>query len=66
MAVFLAASDESSGECIFHHAGYVASITCWTDLLVPAWQKEVLEGPPRIDEFHMTEMRSRSWREGTG
>jgi hypothetical protein len=66
MAVFLAASDETSGEGIFHHAGYVAPVKAWTDGLVPAWKVKVLDGPPRLDEFHMTELRSRSWREKHG
>lgn len=66
MAVFLSASDETSGEKIFHHAGYVAPLAAWTDVLIPAWDEKVLKGPPRLDEFHVTELRSRSWREKNG
>lgn len=63
---FLAASDEASGERIFHHAGYVAPLACWTEVLIPAWREKVLKGPPLLDEFHMTEVRSPSWREKLG
>jgi hypothetical protein len=66
MAVFLSASDETLGEGLFHHAGYVAPIESWVDVIVPAWQEKVLNGPPKIDEFHMTDIRSRSWREKRG
>ena len=66
LMVFLAASDETCGESIFHHAGYVAPLACWTDVLIPAWQEKVLKGPPQLDEFHMTELRSRLWREKHG
>jgi hypothetical protein len=66
MAVFLAASDETSGEGMFHHAGYLAPLTCWADAFVPAWERIVLAGPPHIDEFHVTDLRSRSWREKHG
>lgn len=66
MSVFLAASDETEGAAIFHHAGYVAPVSCWTDVFCPAWQREVLAGPPQLDEFHMTELRSPSWREQHG
>jgi len=66
MAVFLAASDEALGEGVFHHAGYLAPVACWTDFIIPAWEKEVLAGPPLLDEFHMVDLRSRSWREAHG
>jgi len=64
--VFLSASDESFGEGVFHHAGYVAPDICWTDVFNPAWEKLVLSGPPRLEEFHVTQLRSRSWREVHG
>lgn len=66
MAVFLAASDEASGEGIFHHAGFVAPLVAWTDVIVPAWERMVLKGPPLLEEFHMTDLRSRAWREKHG
>jgi hypothetical protein len=66
MTVFLAASDETLGESVFHYAGYVAPVACWSDALVPAWEERVLKGNPRLDEFHITDLRSRSWREEHG
>lgn len=66
MTVFLSASDETCGEEIFHHGGYVAPLECWTDVFVPSWEKLVLAGPPRLEEFHITELRSRMWREKNG
>jgi hypothetical protein len=66
MMVFLSASDETSSEGFFHHAGYVASLATWTELVIPAWQEKVLKGPPRLDEFHVTDLRSRAWREEHG
>jgi hypothetical protein len=66
VAVLLAASDETCGASIFHHAGFVAPLAFWNDVLVPAWQREVLDGPPCIDEFHMVELRSPPWRKKYG
>jgi hypothetical protein len=64
--IFLSASDETLGEDIFHHAGYVAPLATWNDVVVPEWQKRVLDGPPQIDEFHMTDLRSPAWRAKNG
>jgi hypothetical protein len=66
MAVFLSASDETTGGNIFHYAGYLAPVTCWVDYLAPVWNKYVLDGPPRISEFHIVDLRSKSWREKHG
>lgn len=66
MAVFVAASDEALGGGVFHHAGYLAPLACWTDVIVPAWEREVLAGLPPIDEFHVVDLRSRSWRDSHG
>jgi hypothetical protein len=66
MAVFLSASDEAEGEGFFHQAGFLAPVTYWTDVFIPAWQKEVLDGPPRLDIFHMTDLRSSQWRSKNG
>ncbi|MFP5231857.1 MAG: hypothetical protein ACLGQX_04415 [Acidobacteriota bacterium] len=66
MAVYLAASDETVGEGIFHHAGYVASIDCWNEVFVPAWKRDVLTGKPRLSTFHMNDLRSERWRQRQG
>lgn len=66
MAVFLAVSDETYGGDVFsfyHFAGWIAPEPDWSQFFVPAWQERVLDGPPRIEYLHMTEMRSRAWRE---
>jgi hypothetical protein len=66
MAVFLAASDETSGANAFglyHYAGWIAPEPDWSRFFNPAWQQRVLDGPPTIPYLHMTEMRSRAWRE---
>ena len=65
MAVFLAASDETSGANAFglyHYAAWVAPEPDWSLYFTPAWQQRVLDGPPQIPYLHMTEMRSKSWR----
>jgi hypothetical protein len=69
MAVFVSASDESAGKNQrdqFIFAGWVASERDWSEVLAPAWQRLVLDGPPKIPYFHMTEMRSRQWRDDHG
>jgi hypothetical protein len=69
MAVFVSASDESAGknrQDQFVFAGLVASDRDWSEIFSPAWQRLVLDGPPSIPYLHMTEMRSRPWREEQG
>ena len=69
MAVFVAASDESTGKnhlSPFHYIGWIASEPDWYNFFAPAWQSRVLDGPPPIPYLHVTEMRSRSWREKHG
>lgn len=66
MAVFLAASDETSGGnafSMYHYAGWIAPEPDWSFYFRPAWQERVLDGPPNIPYLHMTEMRSQLWRE---
>jgi hypothetical protein len=64
VAVYVAFSDEAAiadadGE--FLVAGYAAQETNWPSI-ASAWQERVLDGPPRIPELHMTEIRSGVWR----
>lgn len=66
MAVFVSASDETLGGGIFHHAGWLAPESDWATIFTPAWQQSVLDGPPRIPYLHMTDIRSRKWREENG
>jgi hypothetical protein len=69
MAVFVAASDETSGGnvlSLYHYAGWVMPESDWSKFFVPAWKERVLDGPPEIPYLHMTEMRSRAWREKYG
>ncbi len=66
MAVFIAASDETSGghsRSVCHYSGWIAPEPDWSLYFTPAWQERVLDGPPKIPYLHMTEMRSRAWRE---
>jgi hypothetical protein len=66
VAVFLAASDETSGAnafALYHYAGWIAPVPDWWNYFTPAWQERVLDGPPKIPYLHMTDMRSRAWRE---
>jgi hypothetical protein len=65
MAVFVSASDESSGKNQrdnFLLAGWVAPEQDWSQFFAPAWQERVLDGPPAIPYLHMTEIRSPAWR----
>ena len=62
MAVFVAASDESSGAGLYHYAGWLAPEPDWSLYFTPAWQDRVLNGPPKIPYLHMTEMRSKAYR----
>ena len=69
MTVLVSGSDESSGRhhrSIFLHGGFVAPEEDWSNLFASAWQKSVLTGPPTIPYLHMTEIRSRAWREKYG
>lgn len=69
MAVFVAASDESAGKDRrdqFTFAGWIANERDWSEIFSPAWQGLVLDGPPKIPYLHMTDLRSRQWRENQG
>jgi hypothetical protein len=69
MALFISASDEhsgSDGRGLFLFVGYVGPEKDWKDFLLPAWQQRVLDGPPKIPYIHMTEIRSRGFREKWG
>jgi hypothetical protein len=68
MAIYTAYSDEAgvadpSGE--FLVCGYLGSEATW-DYVRQAWQERVLDGPPRIAELHMTDIRSGYWRAKIG
>lgn len=64
MAVFVAASDETnSANGLYHYAGWLAPEPDWSLYFTPAWQERVLDGPPKIPYVHMTDVRSRAWRE---
>lgn len=67
--VFLAASDESNGANSlgdFQTTGWLAPESDWYQFFNPAWRERVLDKPPRIPYLHVTEMRSRTWREEHG
>jgi hypothetical protein len=69
MAVFLAGCDESAGKTkrdVFLLGGFVGPRQDWSECFSPAWDERVLAGPPRIPYLHMTEIRSRKWREQHG
>jgi hypothetical protein len=69
MAVFVSASDETSGatsQGIFHYCGYVAPLNDWSEFFAPAWYERVLAGPPAIPYLHMTDIRSKGWRQQHG
>jgi hypothetical protein len=69
MAVFVAASDETTGGTAlspYHYAGWIAPEPDWSNFFAPAWQERVLDGPPKIPYLHMTEIRSRAWRNEYG
>ncbi len=68
MTVFTSYSDEAgvpdmSGEFVV--AGHVAPETEWP-YVASAWQERVLDGPPKIPYFHMTEIRNKEWRSSYG
>jgi hypothetical protein len=56
MAIFVAFSDESGTQSNhkFYYSGLVAPESDWNNLLVPDWQKNVLDGPPSIKFLHMS------------
>ena len=67
--VYLAASDESSGANFFSDflvTGWLAPEEDWFRFFNPAWQQRVLDREPKIPYLHVTEMRSRAWRETHG
>ncbi len=68
MAVFVSASDENTAtdkrECSF--GGFIAPEEDWSRYFAPAWQERVLDGPPPIPWLHMTEIRSRKFRDEHG
>jgi hypothetical protein len=69
VAVFISASDETAGECSdsdFQIMGWIAPELDWSQFFAPAWQERVLDGPPKIPYLHVTDMRSRAWREKHG
>lgn len=69
MAVFVSASDETSGKNqrdTFFFGGWIAPQEDWSRFFELAWQERVLDGPPSIPHLHMTDMRSRRWREKHG
>ena len=64
--VYLAASDESSGAnslSDFQITGWLAPEQDWQRFFAPAWQERVLDRSPKIPFLHVTDMRSRTWRE---
>ena len=67
MAVFVSASDErSSGgnrRNRFFYGGFLAPEKDWYGPFAEQWNKDVLKGPPRIPWLHMTDIRSKKWRE---
>lgn len=68
MAVFVSASDESmvTDKSGFLFGGFIAPEEDWSLYFAPAWQEMVLDGPPSIPYLHMTEIRSRKFREEHG
>lgn len=69
MAAFLSASDENAGKdhrSMFFYGGLVAPVKDWWEVFTPLWEERVLEGPPKICNLHMTDIRSKAWREKHG
>lgn len=65
MAVFIAASDETLGadhRSPFMRCGFLAPVDDWI-AITEQWDRRVLAGPPRIPYLHMTDIRSRVWRD---
>jgi hypothetical protein len=63
VAVFTAFADET--DCGVHHegtffyCGFLAPEQDWANIFVPLWDARVLKGPPRITEFHATELKNK-------
>lgn len=69
MAIFVSGLDETTGKThrdSFMLAGFVAPEEDSSRFFAPAWQERVLDGPPLIPYLHMTEIRSRQWRDKYG
>jgi hypothetical protein len=68
MAVFISASDENTAtdKREFSFGGFIAPEEDWSRYFAPAWQERVLNGPPPIPYLHMTEIRSRKFRDQHG
>lgn len=68
MAVFVSASDENTAtdKSEFLCAGFLAPEEDWSNYFAPAWQERVLDGPPPIPYLHMTDIRSRKFRDDHG
>lgn len=65
VAVFVAGADESTGRTHadpFLFGGFVARERLWSRSFAPAWQRRVLNGPPKIDWLHMADVKSPKWR----
>ncbi len=68
MAIFVAASDESTGATHrdpFMRCGFLAPLDDWASLS-EEWERKVLNGPPTISHLHMTDIRSPRWRQEHG
>ena len=63
MAVFVSATDENTDGHDFFLGGLIAPEKEWSEFFAPVWQQRVLDGPPSIPFLHMTEIRSRKFRE---
>lgn len=69
VAVFVAGADESTGRAHtdpFLFGGFVARERLWSRSFAPAWQRRVLNGPPKIDWLHMADIKSPKWRAAHG
>ncbi len=70
MAVYVAASDErysrGNSRNEFFYGGFLAPYTDWSGSFEALWDRNVLEGPPRIPYLHMTDIRKQAWRETEG
>ena len=70
MAVFLAASDETNcgkyHEGTFFYCGFLAPEQDWANIFEPMWDARVLKGPPRITEFHVTDLKHKPWCKENG
>ncbi len=70
MSEFLAASDETdcgvNHEGTFFHCGFLAPEQDWANTFIPLWDARVLQGPPRITKFHVTDLKHKPWCEKNG